>query len=275
VQPETSKILNRLVSALLLGAALTACASSNVNETKNEDSASIYLQLGVRYMDLGKLDVAKENLELALKKDPHNPQVHNAFAFLYEKIDDYAQAKEQYEIALDESPEDWSVQNNYGRFLCDRGEYEQGMALLTKAISTQLNDKQWLALTNAGRCQLAMKQVQNAKAHLKQALILNNAYPPALLEMQKISYQSGEYLAAKGYLQRYLSVADHTSGTLWFGMQTERALGHEALAKEYQSLLLQKFPLSDEAKRTVEVKDFSDKAKKTVEVKDFSRATGL
>ena len=200
-------------------------------------------------MDLGKLEVAKENLQRAQKKEPNNPQVLNAFAFLYEKLNDYDQAKENYEKALDVSPDDWSVQNNYGRFLCDRGEYEEGMALLTKAISTQLNDRQWLALTNAGRCQLAMKQKQSAKAYFKQALILNNTYAPALLEMQKISYQSGEYWAAKGYLQRYLNVAVHTSGTLWFGMQTERALGNTALAKEYQNLLLEKFPLSDEAKQ--------------------------
>ena len=123
------------------------------------------------------------------------------------------------------------------------------MALLTKAISTQLNDRQWLALTNAGRCQLAMKQQQSAKAYFKQALILNNTYAPALLEMQKISYQNGEYWAAKGYLQRYLSVASHTSGTLWFAMLTERALGNTALAKEYQNLLVEDFPLSDEAKQ--------------------------
>jgi type IV pilus assembly protein PilF len=33
-------------------------------------------------------------------------------------------------------------------------------------------------------------------------------------------------------------------------MQTERALGKTGLAEEYQNLLLQKFPLSDEAKKT-------------------------
>jgi type IV pilus assembly protein PilF len=249
VLPDLSKIIKRFTSSLLLAVVLISCASSTVNGTKNDDSASVYLQLGVRYMDLNKLEIAKENLQLALKKDPNNAQVHNAFAFLYEKLNDYDKAKDQYEKALDVSPDDWSVQNNFGRFLCDRGDYEQGMALLTQAISTQLNDKQWLALTNAGRCQLAMKQQQSAKAYFKQALILDNTYAPALLEMQKISYQSGEYWAAKGYLQRYLSVAAHTSGTLWFGMQTERALGNAELAKEYQNLLLEKFPLSDEAKQ--------------------------
>jgi type IV pilus assembly protein PilF len=250
VQPDISKKINRLTCGVLIAVVLSSCASSTVKSTKNDDSASIYLQLGVRYMDLNKLEVAKENLQLALKKDPDNAQVLNAFAFLYEKLNDYDKAKDHYEMALDASPNDWSVQNNFGRFLCDRGEYEEGMALLSQAISTQLNDRQWLALTNAGRCQLAMKQNQSAKAYFKQALILNNTYAPALLEMQKISYQSGEYWAAKGYLQRYLGVADHTSGTLWFGMQTERALGNTALSKEYQNLLLEKFPLSDEAKQT-------------------------
>ena len=254
--PETSKIINRFSSALLLAFAITSCASSDLNSTNNDDSADVYLQLGVRYMDLGKLEIAKENLQLALEKDPNSAQVHNALAFLYEKLNDYDQAKEQYEIALDKSPDDWNVQNNFGRFLCDRGEYEQGMELLIQAISTQLNDRQWLALTNAGRCQLAMKQKQSAKAYFRQALILNNQYAPALLEMQKISYENGEYWAAKGYLQRYLGVANHTSGTLWFGMQTERALGNEELAKEYQNLLVEKFPLSNEAKRIAGTKNY-------------------
>ena len=254
--PELSKIINRHTGVLLLAVVLNSCASIDQNSTQNDDSASVYLQLGVRYMDLGKLEIAKENLQLALKNDSDNPQVHNAFAILYEKLNDYDQAKEQYEIALDESPDDWNVQNNFGRFLCDRGEYKQGMDLLTPAISTQLNDKRWLALTNAGRCQLGMKQKQSAKAYFRQALILDSTYAPALLEMQKISYENGEYWAAKGYLQRYLSVANHSSGTLWFGMQTERALGNEALAKEYQDLLVEKFPLSDEAKRIAGVKKF-------------------
>lgn len=248
MRPDPAKKINRLV-IYLFTLALTACVSSTGNTIKSDDSGDVHLQLGVRYMNLNKLEVAKENLQLALKKDPDNAQVHNAMAFLYEKLNENDKARDEYETALDLTPDDWSVQNNFGRFLCDRGEFEQGMSLLTQALSTPLNDKQWLALTNAGRCQMAMHQQQKAKAYFRQALLLNNSYAPALLEMQKISYQSGEYWAAKGYLQRYLSVAEHTSGTLWFAAQTERALGNAELAKEYRNLLLEKFPLSNEAKR--------------------------
>lgn len=250
MQPDLSVLFSYVTRILFLAILLISCASVT-KEDKNENSASIYLQLGVRYMDLGKLEIAKENLQLAQEKDPGNTQVHNAFAFLYEKLNDYSQAKEQYDAALELSPHDWSVQNNFGRFLCDHGEYKQGMALLIAASSTQLNDRQWLALTNAGRCQLAMGQKQSAGTYFKQALIINNAYAPALLEMQKLSYQNGDYLAAKDYLQRYLNGAAQTSGTLWFGMLTERALGNKDLAKEYQKLLVEKFPLSEEAKHSL------------------------
>lgn len=242
---EFSKKMKPL-SVFLLSGVLTACATS----ASKTESADVYLQLGIRYLNMNKIELAEENLERALKKDPGNPKVHNALAILYEKINQFDKAEDQYESAIDLAPDDLGALNNFGRFLCEHGKQERGLALLKQAISAPLNDQPWMALTNAGRCQVEMKNRQGAEGYFREALQLNAAYAPALLEMQKISYQSGEYWAAKGYLQRYLSVASHTSGTLWFGMQTERALGNAELAKEYQNLLLEKFPLSDEAKQT-------------------------
>jgi type IV pilus assembly protein PilF len=229
-------------------AGLISCASLT-DEDKKKESGSIYLQLGVRYLDLDKLEIAKENLQIALTKDPDNIQVHNAYAFLYEKLKDDQQASEHYERALALSPDNWSVQNNFGRFLCDHGKYQQGLALLVLASSTQLNDRQWIALTNAGRCQLAMKNNQRARAYFEQALILSFTYAPALLEMQKISFQNREYQEARNYLERYLKVGAFTSGLLWVAMQTEFSLGSLSTAEHYQQLLVEKFPLSYEAKQ--------------------------
>jgi type IV pilus assembly protein PilF len=228
-----------------LTTALLACSSLG----DNKEITDTHLQLGIRYMNMNKLEVAKENLDQALSYNPSNAQVHNALAFLYEKIEKYPQAKEHYQTALQLAPEDLGVQNNYGRFLCERKEFDKGMALLNKAATNLLNDRQWLALTNAGICQLGLGQKARAKAYFKQALLINPSYAPALLEMQKISYQNGEYWPAKAYLQRYLGVAQHTAESLWYGMQTERALNNNGLAQEYKNLLLEKFPLSDEARK--------------------------
>lgn len=249
MQPEPTKAV-KLLSVIVLASALTACAGMGKTSAKDHESADIYLQLGVRYIGMNKLELAKENLLLALKKDSDNVRVHNALAFLYEKINLYDDAREHYERALKLAPDDLGAQNNFGRFLCDRGEFEEGADLLNQAIATPLNDRPWLALTNLGRCQVGMGQPQKAESYFRQALNANNAYSPALLEMQKISYKNGDFWAAKGYLQRYRDVAPHTSETLWFAMQTERALGNKEPAEEYRRQLLEKFPFSDEAKKT-------------------------
>ena len=253
MQLDQAKKINRWLLALLV-AALTACGSeSNIKSNNSED---VHLQLGVRYLSMNKLELAKENLLQALKNNSDNAQAHNALAFLYEKLNQYDKARDHYRTALDLVPDDLSIKNNFGRFLCEQGEHEQGMELLSEASSSPLNDRQWLALTNVGRCQLAMGQKQLAETYFRQALQLNNAYAPALSEMQKIAYQNGDFWAAKGFLQRYLGVATHTAETLWFAAQAERALGNKELAKEYKNLLLEKFPLSNEAKKIARVKDF-------------------
>lgn len=231
----------------LLVAALTACASFGGASAKSKEKAEIHLQLGVRYLKLNKLEIAKENLERAVDEDPGNVQAHNTLAFLFEKIEQYDEAQDHYETAQSLKPDDVGVQNNFGRFLCERGETAKGMALLTVAGSNPLNDRQWQALSNAGMCLLATGDRQKAEPYFRQALELNKTYSPALSAMQKISYQKGDLWAAKGFLERYSNVAAHTPETLFIAFHTERALGNSNAAKEYRDLLLEKFPISNEA----------------------------
>ncbi len=232
---------------VLLAISLSACSwFSSSSAGKPTDT---YLQLGIRYMDLNKLELAKENLLKALEKESDNARAHSALAVLYEKINHFDQAKQHYDAALSISPDDIGIQNNYGKFLCDRRQFDRGLVLLTQATSNLLNDRPWMALTNAARCHLGMGQRPQAVTLLKQALDMNGQYSAALFEMQKISYQLGDYKAAEDYLQRYLGEANHTAETLWLGIQTEQALGNMSLANEYRNLLLDKFPLSNEAKQ--------------------------
>ncbi len=244
------ELINRFAVALFISA-LVACSSDS--SIKNENADDIHLQLGIRYLNMNKLELARDNLLEALKKNSDNGQAHNALAFLFEKLNQFDNAKKHYEAALDISPDDLGAQNNFGRFLCEHGELEKGMALLSDASSNPINDRRWMALTNAGRCQLSLGQKQLAESYFRQALQLDGTYAPALSEMQKIAYQNGDFWGSKGFLQRYLGVAGHTSETLWFAVQAERALGNRELANEYKKLLLEKFPLSNEAKKVVGV----------------------
>lgn len=246
VQNVWSKKRNRIVLCLLL-VALVAC--STALERESADAVDVHLQLGVRYLSLNNLPMAKENLELALQSDSESIPAHIALAFLYEKLNKYDDARVQYEQALKLDPENLSLQNNFGRFLCDRREFDKGMDLLTKASTNMLNESPWMPFTNAGRCQMAIGDKGKAGTYFEKALEFNPNYAPVLQEMQKMSYQNGDFKAAREYLARYLTVAEHTPESLWLAIQTENALGNQTLAKDYTNLLLEKFPYSNEAKQ--------------------------
>jgi type IV pilus assembly protein PilF len=241
-----------LSSAFLFG--LTACATTDDTKTVEGNAADIYLQLGVRYLNLNKLEIARENLQHAIRLDSKNAQAFNALAFLDEKLNKIDEARSHYQTAIALMPDDLGVKNNYGRFLCEQGEAEKGMALLTTATTDGLNERPWLAMTNLGRCYMQLAQYQEAEAYFEQALQLNSNYAPALLEMQKVNYQQGNFSVAKVYLNRYAQVSEHTPESLLIAAQIEGASGNAGMAKHYQTLLLTKFPLSAEAKRFKSIK---------------------
>ncbi len=237
------------VAVCLLPVILAACSLFSAPERESDAAAGVYLQLGIRYLNLNNLPAAKENLELALKTDSNKLPVHVALAFLYEKLEKLDDARAQYESGLRIEPENLDLQNNFGRFLCDRREFDKGMALLTQSSGNLLNQNPWMAFTNAGRCQMAMGDKAKAETFFGKALQGNPSYPPALLEMQKLNYQNGDSKAAREYQQRFLSVSEPTPESLWIGIQTESALGNTMIVKEFTQLLLDKFPFSNEAKQ--------------------------
>lgn len=247
------RVFNLFFSGLLLSN-LIACATVDDTKTVESDAADIYLQLGVRYLNLNKLEIARENLQHAIRLDSKNAQAFNALAFLDEKLGKIDEARSHYQTAISLTPEDLGVRNNYGRFLCEEGETQKGMDLLTATTTDKLNERPWLAMTNLGRCYMQLAQYSEAQIYFEQALQLNENYAPALIEMQKVHYQQGNFSAAKVYLQRYAQLSEQTPESLLIAAQVEGASGNLGMAKHYETLLLTKFPLSAEAKRFKSIK---------------------
>ena len=227
-----------------------ACVSSGTGQfVSDSEKAKVNLQLGVRYIELNMLETAKEKLSDAIALDANNAEIHNALGALYEKMDKYDLAGEYYEEALSLDENNETSQNNYGRFLCVKGDTKAGLDLLNKALTATFNTRKWFTYTNIGLCRLELKQTVEAEENFRQALKANEAYSPALLEMQKISYHDKKYMSARAFLERYLGVAKHTAETLWYAIQTERSLGNEEMTEHYRSQLLQDFSASKEAKQ--------------------------
>lgn len=243
-------MINKWPACTLLALAITGCGlvpNMNSESMSSAEEAVLFMQMGKSYLELGKLEQAKKKLETALHLDSGNADIHNAMGEFYERIKEYDQAKDSYSTAVRKAPDNYMVAANYGRFLCDRGDYKNGMDMLQKAMDQPMNNRQWFALTGMGDCYAGQEDLQHAEDYLRQALLLQPDFPPALQEMQKISYQKRQYMSARAFLERYLSVSKHTAETLWYAFQTERALGNSGMAEEYGELLINNFPVSKEA----------------------------
>lgn len=213
----------------------------------NDEKAVLYMQMGLRYLGMDKLDLAKENLDKALRLDSGNAEIHNAMGEFYEHIKDYGAAEDNYETAARKASGNYNIKTNFGRFICERGNYQKGMSLLKEALDQPMNNRQWYTLTSMGVCYVKQDDLQHAEESFRQALLIQPDYAPALQEMQKISYRNRQYMSARAFLERYLAVSKHTSETLWFAFQTERALNNSKTAEEYADQLLTLFPASKEA----------------------------
>ncbi|HWP01456.1 MAG TPA: type IV pilus biogenesis/stability protein PilW [Methylococcus sp.] len=231
---------------------LSACVSREERPRANDpfgelSAAEIYTRKGVRYLENGALDIALRDLTHAIRLDPRNSEAHGALAVLYERLGHAGKAEAHYREALSTDPDNYSAHNNFGRFLCDQGRAEEAMAEFRLVIDEPIYALPWLPLTNAGRCLERMGRSSAAEEYLRKALDRYPEYPPALLEMARVSLARRQYLSARGFLQRYHAVAAKTADSLWLNAQTELALGDIGAAQEAVRELRREFPDSAEA----------------------------
>ena len=211
------------------------------------EAVTANINLGVEHMRQGNFEKALERLERARLMDPGYPNTYNMLGMLYQRLGEYDAAEKSFRKALSLSNNDPYTLNNYGQFLCSRGQRIQAQDLFLRAAGNPLYETPEIAYYNAGGCALDEGDRDNAEGYLRRALELNPLMPEALLRMSELSLESKNFLSARGYLQRYLGVARHNAKSLWLGIQIERELGDKNTVSSYAILLRNNFPNSREA----------------------------
>lgn len=248
--PETGAA--RRAAAIALAAWLSGCqtAAGPRPDAGGADGgtnlASLNTQLAIAYMRNDDNELALRKLEKAVEADPSFVDAHNAFALLHSRLGQIEEAEASYRTALRLEPTNSAALNNYGQFLCQQGRYDEGQARILEAVKNPLYRTPEVALTNAGICAVQAADPVKAEEHFRAALQANPRLPPALLQMSGLRYEAGDPLGARGYLQRYLEVAEHTPRSLWLGMRVENALGNRDAVSSYSLMLRKRFPDSQE-----------------------------
>jgi len=240
-----------------VGSAITRTAYKNdakVNDYSQSNQrgsdteiAIANMNLGIAYMQEGYLEKALEKLSRARQIKPDYPPIYNALGVLHQNMREYSIAEDYFKFAIELNPDDSSALNNYGLLLCNAQRYEEADEIFLRAASNPLYATPELAYNNAGTCAVNNGQIELAEKYFNEALRRNPRVGPALIQMAEISYDQGNYMPAKEYLDRYLESNNHSAKSLWLGIQIERKLGDKDAVSSYALLLRNQYSESEEA----------------------------
>lgn len=248
--PFSTRIIILLTVAILAGCSAAAGSNQNIRPSEQTNEvARTNLDLGIAYIKEGEFEKALMRLERARQADPGYPPTYNVLGLLHQRLGDFSDAEANFKKALSLNKNDSATLNNYGRFLCQQGRPQEAEETFSRAVSNPLYDSPETALTNAGLCAYNNGDKEKGETYFRRALQLNSRVPLALLLMSEISYNRDDSLSARGYMQRYQTVARHTPRSLWLGIQIEQVLGDDDAVSSYALLLRNQYPDSPEAEK--------------------------
>jgi type IV pilus assembly protein PilF len=236
------KFLVGVMASLVLTACATSSGKTGAESGANlEEAARINTQLGMDYMRKGNVAMAEEKLKRAVAQDPKSAIAHTVLGVVYSRRGKDEEAERAFREALTLAPDNPESLNNYGIFLCSKGKLDKAEEAFLKVARNRDYPHPELAWTNAGVC-LRRSNLEKAEQYLREALKINPKFPDALSQFAMLSYQKGDHLRTRAFLQRYEVVARPSAETLWLRWKTEVALGDRETARKYEQRLKTEFP---------------------------------
>ena len=244
------KTLRGLMGALglvLLAGILTGCANQQAVQRRH-DAAVYNTELGIAYMQRGQLAVAQNRLDLALKENPDDPDVHSARALLFARLREPGQADREFREALRLAPKNPDFQNNYAVYLCSVGRIDEGVQTFLKAARNPLYVTPQLAYENAGICLRSAHKDQQAAVMFRSALAVRADFAQAAWELADLDYSDGRLAQARQEIDAYLAANQETPDLLLLAVKVTRAQKDPLDAELYARRLQLDFPNSAQAR---------------------------
>ena len=197
-------ILPPMMMACLL---LQSCQYDKTKAIQSSEAASYNTQLGLAYLKQGLRARAKRKLLTALKQAPNSPEVNASMAWFMEQSGELENAQRFYQKAMAAAPRKGAQLNNYGAFLCRRGQYKQADTYFLKAIRDVGYEHTAGSYENAGLCAAAIPEYSKAAVYFKKALEQDPSRKQSLYEWVNIEVKLGHQDKACSILQEHESLA--------------------------------------------------------------------
>ncbi len=250
---NTHKLIVTAMLSLFFSSACVSTTTGSVTEHQrdDDDAAELNYQLGARYYRAGNFELARDRLLGAIEIKPKMAIAYTTLALTYEALDNERLAREAYEKAVSVAPKDFDVHNAYAVFLCRQKDFDGSRTYFAKAAAHPENDSSENTLTNAGVCMMQKPDFEAAEVFFRKALDRKPEFGEALLQLCLLKFQQKDYLAARAFLQRFMSVSPPTAGVLYLASKIEEMLDNDRGATEFEDRLIREFPTSPEARKVL------------------------
>jgi type IV pilus assembly protein PilF len=192
------------------------------------------------------MNIALEELRLALAADPNFATTHGMFGLVYMELRENGLAQASFARALTLSPDDPDINHNYGWFLCQTGREAEATEHFMRALRNPLYATPARSWSTAGTCALRRGSLQEADGFLQRALAIDPNQPAALLQLAQLRYRQRNLEEARKLVARHAKIVEATAESLWLALRIERRLGQRATELSYANQLRRRFPQSTE-----------------------------
>ncbi|QEY58361.1 type IV pilus biogenesis/stability protein PilW [Pseudomonas sp. C27(2019)] len=238
---------------LALCVVLSACVSSGnkpplrTEEGRNQ-ARDAYIQLGIGYLQQGSSEQAKMPLQKALDIDSNSADAHAALALVFQNELEPELADQHFRKALSQGVNP-RIQNNYGSFLYEQGEYQKAFEQFTAASKDTMYGGRSRVFENMGLTALRLDNKPLAMKHFERSLRLNPQQPRALLEMALLLYERQDYVPAQRYYQSFTQLSEHSARSLLLGSRLAKIFQDRNQAASLGLQLKRLYPASAEYKQ--------------------------
>jgi type IV pilus assembly protein PilF len=190
--------VRQAVFVMALLALLAGCGTPQPEGPKVESStmtggthdprnrARVRTELAALYYQRGNMNVALEELRLAVDADSSYATAHGMFGLVYMELKENELAQASFARALSLAPDDPDINHNYGWFLCQTGREPAATAYFDRALRNPLYAMPARTHTAAGTCALRRGDLKSADASLQKALAIDPNQPAALMQLAQV-----------------------------------------------------------------------------------------
>jgi type IV pilus assembly protein PilF len=260
--------MRRLLALIVAAALLAGCSSAEKKadaqpsprtqaqrqsapqpqQTPPAERARMHTDLAAGYYERGQMDVALDELNVAVTLDLNYAPAYNVYGLVYSVLGEDRKAEQNFERAMLLAPNDSDIHHNWGWYLCQHKREREALEQFEIAVSNPLYKTPEIALDNAGRCAITLGEIRVADSYFRRALLAQPGNALAGYGLALIAYKEARYTDARNWMRGVMQAANPQPETLYLGMCIERKLKDRQAELSYISQLRNRYPDASETK---------------------------